>query len=101
MNSVIDQVRILKGGKYMTKNVYESTVSMLRGMPDNDLMVVREFVKRLVSKADAKKEMYNPYKPLTREEIIEQLATARKHAEAGQVMDAHEASSNIRKKYGL
>ena len=91
----------MKGGKSMTKNVYESTVSMLRGMPDNDLMVVREFINRLASKADIKKEMYNPYKPLTREEIIEQLATARKHADAGLVMDAHEASSNIREKYGL
>lgn len=43
----------------------------------------------------------NPYKPLIREEIIEQLAIARQHADEGKTMDAHKASSNIREKYGL
>lgn len=85
----------------MITNIYESTVSMLKGIPENDLMVVREFIGRLASKAETKKEMYNPYKPLAREEIIEQLAIARKHADDGMVIEAHEASSNIRKKYGL
>ena len=47
------------------------------------------------------KEMYNPYKPLTREEIIEQLSIARKHADEGQVLDAHQVSANVREKYGL
>ena len=41
------------------------------------------------------------YMPMTREEIIEQLAEARKHAEEGKVMDAHKASMNVREKYGL
>ena len=34
-------------------------------------------------------EKHNPYKHLTREEIIEQLAVARKNAEEGHVMEAH------------
>ena len=50
---------------------------------------------------EAREEMFNPYKPLTREDIIEQLSIARKHAEEGKVMDAHEASNRIREKYGL
>ena len=44
---------------------------------------------------------YNPYKHLTREEIMEQLAIARKNAEKGHVMEARQASDNIREKYGL
>ena len=90
-----------EGDRRMTTNVYESTVSMLKEMPENDLMVVREFIKRLVSKGEVRNEMYNPYKPFTREEVIEQLTIARKHADEGKIMEAYEASSNIRKKYGL
>ncbi|SEA91029.1 hypothetical protein SAMN05216349_1515 [Oribacterium sp. KHPX15] len=48
-----------------------------------------------------RKEMYNPYKPLTREEVIEQLAIAKKHADEGRVMEGHRASANIREKYGF
>ena len=44
---------------------------------------------------------YNPYKHLKREEIVEQLAIARKNAEEGHVMEARQASDNIRAKYGL
>lgn len=38
---------------------------------------------------------------LTRKEVIEQLAIARKNAEEGRVMETHQASDNVRKKYGL
>lgn len=48
-----------------------------------------------------RKELYNPYRSYTREEIIEQLEIARKHAYEGKVMDAKQASFNIREKYGL
>ena len=40
-------------------------------------------------------------KYLTCEEIVEQLAIARKNSEEGHVMEAHQASANIRKKYGF
>ena len=63
----------------MDASVYEFTGLLLKNMSEND----------------------NPYKPLTREEIIEQLAIARQHADVGKTMDAHKASSNIREKYGL
>ena len=80
---------------------YDATVSLMKDMTESDLLVIKEFVKRLSSKADIRKELYNPYKPLTREEILEQLAIAKMHAEEGRVMDAHEASENVRAKYGL
>ena len=48
-----------------------------------------------------KEAHYDPYRPLAREEIIERLTAARKHAEEGKVMEAHRVSSDIRAKYGL
>jgi hypothetical protein len=85
----------------MEMSTYEATVSMIRDLPDNELLLVKEFIKRITSKNEIRKEMYNPYKPLTREEVIEQLATAKKHADEGRVMEGHRASANIREKYGL
>lgn len=82
-------------------STYESTVSMMNQLPETDLLLIHEFVRRFASKTEIKKEMYNPYKPLTREEIIEQLSIARKHADEGQVLDAHQVSANVREKYGL
>lgn len=42
-----------------------------------------------------------PYETYTREELIQQLMIAKEHAAEGRVMDAHEASYNVRKKYDL
>lgn len=80
---------------------YESTVSMMQNLPEADLLVINEFVKRLSAKEKVREERYNPYKHLTREEIVDQLAIARKNAEEGRVLEAHQASANIREKYGL
>ena len=80
---------------------YEATVSMIQNLPEADLLVINEFVKRLSSKEEIRKERYNPFKHLTREEVVEQLAIARKNAEDGHVMEARQASDNIRAKYGL
>ena len=82
-------------------STYESTVSLMKGLPEGDLLVVQEFVNRLLTKSENKQETFNPYKPLTREELIGELAVARKHAEEGKVIDAHEASANVRNRYGL
>lgn len=82
-------------------NTYDATISLMKDMTESDLLIIKEFVKRLSSKEDAKKELYNPYKPLTREEIIEQLSIAKMHAEEGRILEAHEASKNVRAKYGL
>ncbi|MBR3307216.1 MAG: hypothetical protein IKI75_08195 [Lachnospiraceae bacterium] len=82
-------------------NLYESTVNMMSTLPESDILIIKEFISRLSSKKEYRRELYNPYKPLTREEILEQLAIARKHAEDGRIIDAHEASANIREKYGL
>lgn len=74
---------------------------MMNNLPDNDLLLVKEFANRLIHKNEIKRKMYNPYKPLTREEIIEQLNLAKKNADNGKIIDAQVVSNNIRSKYGL
>ncbi len=85
----------------MQMSTYESTISMMQGLADSDLLLIKEFVNRICTKDQIRQESYNPYKPLTREEIIEQLSIAKKHAKEGKIMDGHKASANIREKYGL
>ena len=48
-----------------------------------------------------REENYYPYTPLTRVEIVEKLAVSKRHADEGRIMPAHQASTNIRNKYGL
>ena len=85
----------------MNTSTYESTVSMMSGLNDADLLLIKEFIIHISSKEKFRQELYNPYKPMTREEIIEQLAMARKNADEGKVVEGHQASANIREKYGL
>lgn len=82
-------------------STYEATISLIKGLSESDLLVVKEFVKRLTSKSEIIRETNNPFHPMTREEIIEQLSTAHEHADKGMIMEAHKASANIRDKYGL
>ena len=48
-----------------------------------------------------RKKACDPFKGLSREEIIVQLSDARFHADKGMVLDAHCASGNVREKYGI
>lgn len=82
-------------------STYEATISLIKGLSENDLLVVKEFVKRLTSKSEIIRETNNPFHPMTREEIIEQLSIAHEHADKGMIMEAHKASAIIRDKYGL
>ena len=82
-------------------STYESTITVMKDMTEADLLIVSEFVNRLARKDQVRAEMYNPYRPLTREEIVEQLSLAKKHSDEGKVLDAYQASENIREKYGL
>ena len=81
--------------------MYNDTVSMMKDLTEKDMLLIKEFIKRLSRKTEIRSESYNPYKPLTREEIIEQLAIAKRHAEEGEVMPAPQASAKIREKDGL
>ncbi|MBR5970072.1 MAG: hypothetical protein IK016_06965 [Lachnospiraceae bacterium] len=84
---------------------YDTTVTMLKELQESDLMKVMAYISRFLlgekGAAATTAEPFNPYKPLTREEIMERLEVARKHADAGVVMDARKAIDDVRTKYGL
>ena len=82
-------------------STYDAAISLMKELSENDLLIVEEFVKKLTSKSEKLKESSDPFHPMTREEIIEQLTKAHEHADKGLVMEAHKASNNIREKYGL
>ena len=85
----------------MSSKTIESIQPMMMQLSEGDLIKVKEYLKKLLAGSEERVERYNPFTPLSREEIIQQLAIARKHAEEGKVMDAHQASANVRAKYGL
>ena len=78
-----------------TMNTLEATVSMMKQLPENDLLKIQAFVRLFFPDSS------NPFVPLTEEEIYAQLARSRKNAEDGNLMDARQISSNVREKYGL
>ena len=83
-------------------SAYESTVSMLSKLPENDLLKVQAYISRFFS--DTENQIIsqsNPFDALTEEEIYSQLAEARKHASEGKVNEAKTASAKLRSKYGL
>ena len=82
-------------------STYDAAISLMKELSDNDLLIAEEFMKKLTSKSEMVKESSNPFHPMTREEIIEQLAKAHELADKGLVLEAHKASKNIREKYGL
>lgn len=76
-------------------NTLEATVSMMKQLPESDLLKIQAFVRLFFPDSS------NPFVPLTEEEIYAQLARSRKHAEDGNLKDARQISSNVRAKYGL
>ena len=92
-------------GKGENMTTLDATVSMLQELQENDLMKVMAYISRFLlgekNGSATTSEPFNPYKPLTREEIAERLEAARYHAEAGDITYANAAIDEVRKKYGL
>lgn len=50
---------------------------------------------------EIKKKEPNPYVALTEEEFFQRLAVSRQHADNGEIRDADDVITDMRKKYGL
>ena len=83
-------------GKESTMSEQKAMKKMIRGAN-----YMTTYLNNFRVETGERDKIYNPYKPLNTKEIMDQLATARKHANEGKVMDAHKASEKIREKYGL
>ena len=76
-------------------STFDTTVLMMKQLPEEDLLKVHAFVKLFFPDSS------NPFVPLTEEEIYNQLEEARSHAASGKMKDARQISANVRAKYGL
>ena len=79
----------------------EATVSLLKNLPENDLIKIKAYIGRIINNKNDQKDSYNPFITLSREEVFEQLESSRKRTEKGFVMAAKQASAIVRDKYGL
>ena len=74
----------------------EATVSMLKMMPESDILKVKSYVTGIFEhKAES------PFIYLTKDEILEQLSVSRQQAFAGQYTEAMAVHEQITSKYGL
>lgn len=76
---------------------FESTVEMLRRLPEEDLLAINGLVRRLVSRVPADEAM----RPLSESEFLDRLDVARRHAEEGRVRPAAAVIDDVRARYGL
>ncbi len=76
-------------------SILKATVSMMKQLPEHDLLKVHAFVKLFFP------DISNPFHPLTEDEIYRQLKEARDHTASGKIKDARQVSANVRGKYGL
>ena len=75
-------------------NTYETTVSMLKMLSENDLKVIQSVVAVFLEK-------YELFQPQTESQLIDSIDTAIDHAHQGMTRDARAISAELREKYGI
>ena len=75
---------------------FESTVALMRRLPEEDLLAINSLVKRLVSRVPVE----NPAQPISETEFFDRLDMAWQHAETGQVRPAGQFIDDVRARLG-
>lgn len=73
----------------------EQTVSMLETLPEDDIKAIHDITYRFYVRESS------PFKPLTKEQILGDLAISREQIANGQGIELGEAIREIEAKYGL
>ena len=73
----------------------EATITMLEHLPESDLQAIHDITYSIYTK------IQSPFKPLTKEQVLNDLAESRKQVENGEYKDLTEAVDELRGKYGL
>ncbi len=84
-------------GKEYVMTTLESTISMIRVLPESDLAEVQNFARKLIQKREAK----CPFALKSREDIYRDLEIAHKQITSGECQDAGEFIAEVRKEYGI
>lgn len=75
----------------------EYTISLLETMPEEKIKEVQNYIQYIIFRDD---EMM-PFKPLSEEEIVEQLTEAVKKSDIGAITPAGMVSQRMREKYAI
>lgn len=78
-------------------NTLENTVSMMKMLPESDLVKIQDFTKKLFNLHITD----NPFKPLSEEDILRDLEISRNQIAQGKCKEMGPAIEGIRAKYGL
>lgn len=73
----------------------ESTISMLRVMPEADVRVIFEMTKKLFD------DKASPFAPVSKKQVLQDLNVSSRQIDQANVQDASEAIRELRKNYGL
>ena len=73
----------------------EQTVSMLESLPEDDVKAIHDITYRFYIRE------HSPLKPVTREQILKDLAVSRQQIANGEGKELSEAIREIEAKYGL
>lgn len=75
----------------------ESTISMIKVMPEADLAEIQNFAKKLLQRRDEG----CPFPLKSREDIYKDLEVSRQQIRNGQYQEAGKFIAEVRKEYGL
>lgn len=78
-------------------NTLENTVSMMKALPETDLVKIQDFTRKLFQKQRSN----CPFSLKSRKDIYRELEVSRKQAAEGKCMEMGQALAEIREKYGL
>ena len=76
-------------------SIVEATKNMLDILPEADVRVIYSVTKNMFDRVSS------PFKPLTREQILGDLAISRKQIENEEIIDCDDALNEIEVVYGL
>ncbi len=85
-------------------NTIESTVAMMRTLPEADLLKIQDFTKKLSQRREieaADEAVGRFLKPMSREDFYRDLEISRKQASEGEYREAGEFLAELRAEYGI
>ena len=75
----------------------ESTISMIKVMPEADLVEIQNFARKLLMRHDAD----CPFPLKNREDIYKDLEVSRRQIQNGEYQEAGDFIAEVRKEYGI
>lgn len=85
-------------------NTLENTVSMMKALPETDLVKIQDFTKKLFQKREFEtvdKAVGKFLKPMSREDFMRDIEVAEQEIADGKYNSAEEVFNELEHRYGL